>query len=185
MIGCGSATGQVIQPFIIFSGKQINLLWTLNGVNGSRFAVSYNGWIDQELFKFWLSDHFLPNASSGRPLFLLLDGHSSHFEPCTIQHGRDCGVVMLCLPPHTYYTRMSTPWYKLLLLTQVSLAIFLSQITTSVSIKCEANDHRSITGHCEEDLVADQSDGTSTTFTLEEELLLLNIWKKRIWLGWS
>ncbi len=44
-----------------------------------------------------------------------------------------------------------------------------------MSIKCEANDHsndqRSITGHCEEDLVADQSDGTSTTFTLEEELL--------------
>ncbi len=62
VIGCGSATGQVIPPFIIFSGKQINLLWTLNGVNGSRFAVSDNGWIDQELFKFWLSDHFLPNA---------------------------------------------------------------------------------------------------------------------------
>ncbi len=101
VIGCGSATGQVIPPFIIFSGKQINLLWTLNGVNGSRFAVSDNGWIDQELFKFWLSDHFLPNASSGRPLLLLLDGHSSHFEPCTIQHARDCGVVMLCLPPHT------------------------------------------------------------------------------------
>ncbi len=44
-----------------------------------------------------------------------------------------------------------------------------------MSIKCEANDHsndqRSITGHCEEDFVADQSAGTSTTFTLEEELL--------------
>ncbi len=26
VIGCGSATGQVIPPFIIFSGKQINLL---------------------------------------------------------------------------------------------------------------------------------------------------------------
>ncbi len=43
-----------------------------------------------------------------------------------------------------------------------------------MSIECEANDHsndqRSITGHCEEDLVADQSAGTSTTFTLEEEL---------------
>ncbi len=29
VIGCGSATGQVIPPFIIFSGKQIHLLWTL------------------------------------------------------------------------------------------------------------------------------------------------------------
>ncbi len=51
VIGCGSATGQVIPPFIIFSGKQINLLWTLNGVNGSRFAVSDNGLIDQEFRK--------------------------------------------------------------------------------------------------------------------------------------
>ncbi len=44
-----------------------------------------------------------------------------------------------------------------------------------MSIEYEANDHsndqRSIIGHCEEDLVADQSAGTSTTFTLEEELL--------------
>ncbi len=44
-----------------------------------------------------------------------------------------------------------------------------------MSIECEANDHsndqRSITGHCEDDLVADQSAGTSTTFILEEELL--------------
>ncbi len=51
-----------------------------------------------------------------------------------------------------------------------------------MSIECEANDHsndqRSITGHCEEDLVADQSAGTSTTFTLEEELLFANVWKK-------
>ncbi len=61
----------------------------------------------------------------------------------------------------------------------VKLIIFFSlgdgPLTTSVSIECEANDHsndqRSITGHCEEDLVADQSAGTSTTFTLEEELL--------------
>ncbi len=44
-----------------------------------------------------------------------------------------------------------------------------------MSIECDANDHsndqRSITGHCEENLAADQSAGTSTTFTLEEELL--------------
>ncbi len=61
----------------------------------------------------------------------------------------------------------------------VKLIIFFSlgdgPLTTSVSIECDANDHsndqRSITGHCEEDLVADQSAGTSTTFTLEEELL--------------
>ena len=84
VIGCGSATGQVIPPFIIFAAKQISPLWTKDEVNGSRFAVSENAWVDQELFYFWLKEHFLSNAVSMRPLLLLLDGHSSHFELNTI-----------------------------------------------------------------------------------------------------
>ena len=85
VIGCGSAAGQVIPPFIIFAAKQVSPLWTVDEVNGSRFAVSENGWVDQELFYFWRKEHFLSNAVSRRPLLLLLDGHSSHFEPSTIE----------------------------------------------------------------------------------------------------
>lgn len=101
VIGCGSATGQVLPPFIIFAAKQINPLWTQDEVSGSRYAVSDNGWVDQELFFFWLQEHFLSNAVSRRPLLLLLDGHSSHFEPNTIDHAREKGVIIFCLPPHT------------------------------------------------------------------------------------
>ena len=36
-----------------------------------------------------------------RPLLLLLDGHSSHFEPQTIEYAREHGVVIFCLPPYT------------------------------------------------------------------------------------
>ena len=39
-IGCGSATGQSIPPFIIFAAKQLNHSWTLNEVSGSRYGVS-------------------------------------------------------------------------------------------------------------------------------------------------
>ncbi len=101
VLACGSATGQVIPPFIIFAAKQISPLWTQDEVNGSRFAVSDNGWVDQELFNYWLTDHFLPNAPSRRPLLLILDGHSSHFEPYSIEFARKHGVVIFCLPPHT------------------------------------------------------------------------------------
>ena len=52
IIGCGSATGQAIPPFVIFAAKQLNSLWMKNEVTGSRFAVSDNGWIGQELFHF-------------------------------------------------------------------------------------------------------------------------------------
>ena len=35
--------------------------------------------IDQDLFSKWFSSHLLKYVVSGRPLLLLLDGHSSHF----------------------------------------------------------------------------------------------------------
>ena len=101
VIGCGSATGQAIPPFIIFAAKQVNYLWTKNEVPGSRFAVSDKGWIDQGLFFYFLTEHFMTNAVSHRPLLLLLDGHSTHFEPKSLQFARDNNIIIFCLPPHT------------------------------------------------------------------------------------
>ncbi len=101
VVGCGSATGQVLPPFIIFAAKQINPLWCTDEVSGTRYAVSDNGWIDQELFHYWLDEHFLSNATPHRPLMLLLDGHSSHFEPTSIEYARKKGLIIFCLPPHT------------------------------------------------------------------------------------
>lgn len=63
VVGCGSATGQVLQPFIIFVAKQVNPQWCTDEVPGTRYAVSENGWIDQELFHYWLDEHFLSNAT--------------------------------------------------------------------------------------------------------------------------
>lgn len=101
IIGCGSATGHAIPPFIIFAAKQLNHLWMKDEVPGSRFAVSDNGWIDQDLFHFWLTEQFLVHAVASRPLLLLLDGHSSHFKPETIRFAKDHNIVVFCLPPHT------------------------------------------------------------------------------------
>ena len=86
VIGCGSATGQSLPPFIIFAAKQLSPLWVKDEIPGSSYAVSDKGWVDQELFYFWLKEHFIPNAVSERPLLLILDGHSSHFEPTSIQY---------------------------------------------------------------------------------------------------
>ena len=74
-------------------------------VAGSRYAVSDNGWIDQELFHYLMTDHFLAHAVASRPLLLLLDGHSSHFKPETIQFtyvGSQCGSVQLLLQSSTF-----------------------------------------------------------------------------------
>ena len=103
VICCGSVTGQIVLPFVIFAAKQQNPLCMHGEVSGSRYAVSHKGWVDQELFYCWLKDHLLLNAVSQRPLLLLLDGHSSHFEPNSIQFARDNEVIIFCLPPHTTY----------------------------------------------------------------------------------
>lgn len=101
VIGCGSAMGQTIPPFVIYAAKQLNPLWMKDEVPGTRYAVSDNGWIDQELFHFWLTEHLLMRAVQGRPLLLLIDGHSSHFRRETIRFAEDHGIAVFCLPPHT------------------------------------------------------------------------------------
>ena len=98
--GCGNATGQAIPAFILFAAKQVNCLWTKNSVNGSRFAASDNGRIDQEMFYLFLTEHFISNAAYHRPLLLLLDGHSTHFDPQSIEFAKDHGIIIFCLPPH-------------------------------------------------------------------------------------
>ena len=95
VIGCGSATGQCLPPFVIFAAKQLNHLWTANEVNGSRFAVSD---MDHELFYCFLQKHFLTNAVSHRPLMLLLDGHSSNCDLTSLKFARDKGIIIFaCL----------------------------------------------------------------------------------------
>ena len=60
-----------------------------------------------ELFHLWLSKHFIKYAVSSRPLLLVLDGHSTHYQPETVKFAKQNGIIMFCLPPHT--THVSQP----------------------------------------------------------------------------
>ena len=101
VIGCISAVGQAIPPFVIFDAKNLNVEWTNGEVPGTTYGLSEKGWVDTELFRGWLVDHFLKHAVATRPLFLLLDGHSSHYQPELIHFAKDHDIVLFCLPPHT------------------------------------------------------------------------------------
>ena len=101
VIACGNGVGQAIPPFVIFDAAQLNSLWTKGEVPGTRYGVSSRGWIDKELFHGWLVEHFLKHCVASRPVLLLLDGHSSHFEPQTIRFAKENGIIIICLPPHT------------------------------------------------------------------------------------
>ena len=101
IVACANATGQALPPMVIFDAKNLNYAWTKNEVPGTRYGLSDNGWINTDLFEGWLAEHFIRHAVPGRPLLLLLDGHSTHYQPDVIRFARDHDVVMLCLPPHT------------------------------------------------------------------------------------
>ena len=101
MIACVSASGQCIPPFVIFDAKRLNMEWRNDEVVGTAYGLSANGWVDSELFKGWLSEHFVAHAVGARPLLLLLDGHSSHYQPELISYAREFGIIIFCLPLHT------------------------------------------------------------------------------------
>lgn len=101
VIGCVNAIGQSIPPMVIFEGKYLNHLWTIDEVPGTYYGMSGKGWTDQELFRHWLMDHFTKYAIRGRPILLLLDGHSSHYEPVSVEMAQKEDIILFCLPPHT------------------------------------------------------------------------------------
>ena len=47
----------------------------------------------------WLEELFLSHAVSGRPLLLLVDGHSSHYDPEAIKFAKELSIEVFCLPP--------------------------------------------------------------------------------------
>ena len=53
------------------------------------------------MFDLWFVHHFLPHASTVRPILLLLDGHSSHYNPSVINKAAKEKLIIFCLPPHS------------------------------------------------------------------------------------
>ena len=100
VIGCVNALGHAIPPFVIFDSKTLNDSWKVGEVPGTTYEMSPNGRVNTEIFHSWFQ-HFLKNAVSARPLLLLLDGHSFHYQPSFIQLARDENVIVFCLPPDT------------------------------------------------------------------------------------
>ena len=49
----------------------------------------------------WFVRHFLLHAPPVRPILLLMDDHSSHYQPSAIHRAAEEGIIMFVLPPHT------------------------------------------------------------------------------------
>ena len=70
LLVCGSASGHVIPPLIIFPRVRMPESLKQGAPPGTMFSTSPKGWINQEFFSGWL-DFFLPYAPRERPILLI------------------------------------------------------------------------------------------------------------------
>ena len=101
IVACANAAGQTNPPTVIYNAVNLNPAWTKEEVPGTKYGLSSNGWINTELFEGWLVEHFVEKTVFARPLFLLLNRHSTHYQPQAVRFAMEHDIIVLCLPPHT------------------------------------------------------------------------------------
>ena len=107
---CVSASGQSLPPYIIWKRKTMPPVMATGELPGTEYGLSEKGWMNSTLFNAWFRKIFLRYAPASRPILLLLDGHSSHYCPDTIQLASENEVIMFTLPPNT--THITQPLDK-------------------------------------------------------------------------
>lgn len=98
-VACANSVGHVLPPMVIFKGERFNHQWSDGEIPDTLYGMSESGWIDQELFLYWLKRLFINHIPPQRPVLLLFDGHSSHYTPEALREAAAEGVVIFCLPP--------------------------------------------------------------------------------------
>eukprot|EP00118_Oscarella_pearsei_P023640 m.285503 g.285503 ORF g.285503 m.285503 type:complete len:283 (+) comp40685_c0_seq4:809-1657(+) len=105
---CACASGYALPPHIIFKqsfgwSQQI----TAGEVPDTRYSVTPTGWSNSTVFEGWFFDVFLNYAPAARPVVLIVDGHSSHYNPAVLRAAAEQDVIIFCLPPNT--THLAQP----------------------------------------------------------------------------
>ena len=75
VVACANAAGHVLAPMVIFKGEHFNHEWSVGEIPDTLYGMSQSGWIDKELFCFWLKKLFIKQIPPHRPVILLYDGH--------------------------------------------------------------------------------------------------------------
>jgi len=101
VLACANAAGYHLPPLVILKRKTLPMSILNDEVPGTMYSLSDSGWMDSETFDNWFSNHFLVHAPPARPLLLLLDGHSTHYNPQFIAKAAHEQVIVFCLPPNT------------------------------------------------------------------------------------
>ena len=104
VLGCGSADGSRLSPYILYKGINLYGRWTVSGLAGTLYSVSKSGWMEADNFLQWFLKLFVPSVThllSKGPVVLFVDGHQSHISLQLVKTAKENGIHLYCLPPHT------------------------------------------------------------------------------------
>ena len=97
-----SAVGHVLAPMLLFPRVRYKQHFLRGAPRESAEKSSKSGWINQEIFVDFL-DHvgtttcFFPD----RKILIILYNREAHISLAAIDKARECGIVLLTIPPHT------------------------------------------------------------------------------------
>lgn len=135
---CGSASGVLLPPYIIYKSDCIWDKWCQNGPKGSpcceapccsrgtRYARTKHGWLDAQTFEDWFMLTFLPHAKrlNGQKI-LIGDNLAAHINTTVLKSCEDNQIAFICLPPNAthlcqpldvaFFRPMKMAWRKKLL----------------------------------------------------------------------
>ena len=118
-----SAAGRVLDPLIVFSGKNLQSSWRGDkALPKTYYGISENGWMTTELFAEWFA--LFTKEVTERPLLLLLDGHLTHVSIPVLELAVKEDITIIKFPPHvtdklqpldvTCFGPLKREWEKLL-----------------------------------------------------------------------
>lgn len=64
VLACGSATGNLLPPFVVFKGLHLYASWCVGGPKGTGFACTDSGWMEMRAFEQWMEKVCRATASA-------------------------------------------------------------------------------------------------------------------------
>ena len=99
---CGSASGEILPPYVVYKSGQLWTTWTEGGPQGCRYSHSKSGWFDAVTYNDWFETLLLPRLRMlESKKFVIADNLSTHLNISIFKKYRENNIHFVCLPPNT------------------------------------------------------------------------------------
>lgn len=102
LLVCGSASGELLPPYVVYKAKNVYQGWTEGGPSGTRYGCSASGWFDMSLFENWFRQIFVRHVGHLPGTKLLVgDNLASHFSSEVVRIAKENDIYFTALPANS------------------------------------------------------------------------------------